>query len=86
MPLAVPSFEVTSEIGSHFELHYRQNMVTQFIAMRPILDLCEGAVRRTGALVPRRWWEQTGIDWKGAREKATERSVGAGVDVLGLGA
>ena len=47
----------------------RQNTVAQFIAMRPILDLCEGAVRRPGAQVPRRWWEQTGIDWKGGREK-----------------
>ena len=48
----------------------RQNTVAQFIVTRPILDLCEGAVRRPGARVPRRWWEQTGIDWKGAREKA----------------
>ena len=48
----------------------RQNTVTQFIATRPILDLCEKAIRRPGARVPRRWWEQTGIDWKGAREKA----------------
>ena len=33
-----------------------------------------GAVRRPSARVPRRWWEQTGIDWKGGREKvaATE--------------
>ena len=49
----------------------RQNTVAQFIVTRPILDLCEGAVRRPGARVPRRWWEQTGNDWKGAREKAT---------------
>ena len=48
----------------------RQNTVAQFIATRPILGLCEGAVRRPGARIPRRWWEQTGIDWKGGREKA----------------
>ena len=48
----------------------RQNTVAQFIATRTILDLCKGAVRRTGARVPRRWWEQTRIDWKGVREKA----------------
>ena len=48
----------------------RQNTVAQFIATRPILDLYEKAIRRPGAWVPRRWWEQTGIDWKGAREKA----------------
>ena len=48
----------------------RQNTVAQFIATRPIMDLCKGEVRRPGARVPNRWWEQTGIDWKGAREKA----------------
>ena len=48
----------------------RQNTVAQFIDTRPILGLCEGGVIRPGARVPRRLWEQTGIDWKGAREKA----------------
>ena len=52
---------------------WRQNMVAQFIATRPIMGLCEGAVRRMEARVPRRWWDQTGIDWKGAREKAEEK-------------
>ena len=45
----------------------RQNTVTQFIVTWPIQGLCEGAERRPGARVPRR---QTGINWKGAREKA----------------
>ena len=45
-------------------------MVAQFIATRPILDLCEKATRRPGAQVARRWWEQSEIDWKGARERA----------------
>ena len=48
----------------------RQNTVAQFIATRPILGLCKVAVRRPGAWVPRIRWEQTGIDWKAAREKA----------------
>ena len=48
----------------------RQNTVAQFIATRPILDLCEKANRLPGAWVARRWWEQTGIYWKGARERA----------------
>ena len=48
----------------------RQNTVAQFIATRPILGLCEVAERRRGTRVQRRWWEQTGIDWKSAREKA----------------
>ena len=33
----------------------RQNMVAQFIATRPILDLCKKSKRRPGARVPRRW-------------------------------
>ena len=48
----------------------RKNKVAQFIATRPILNLCEKANRRPGAQVPRRWWEQMGIDWNGARERA----------------
>ena len=51
----------------------RQNTVAQFIATRPILGLCEVAERRKGTRVPRRWWEQTGIYWKSAREKAKEQ-------------
>ena len=55
----------------------RQNLVAQFIATQPILDLCKKAEIRPGAQVPRGWWEQTGIDWKGVREKAeaTEEAV-----------
>ena len=49
---------------------WRQNTVAQFIATRPIMDLCKQATRRPGERVSRRWWEQTGIDLKGAREKA----------------
>ena len=50
-------------------------MVAQYIATRPILDLCEQATRRPGARVSWRWWEQTGIDLKGAQEKAAEAAV-----------
>ena len=48
----------------------RQNTVAQFVATRPILALCEGTEQRGGARVPQRWWEQTGIDWRLAREKS----------------
>ena len=51
----------------------RQNTVVQCILTRPILGICEVAVRRPGARVPRRWWEQTEIDWKAAREKAAAK-------------
>ena len=50
-------------------------MVAQFIAMWPILDLCKQATRRPGARVSRRWWEQMGVDLKGAREKAVVAAV-----------
>ena len=51
----------------------RQNTVAQFIAAQPILGLCEVAVRRPVTRFPRRWWEQTSINWKAAREKAAAK-------------
>ena len=67
----------------------RQNMVAQFNTTRPILDLCEKAVRRPGAQVPRRWWEQTGIDWipeGGQGEGGSNRRSGrASIDRHGFG-
>ena len=45
-------------------------MVVQFIATRPILGLCEVAERRQGTCVPQRWWEQSGIYFSLARDKA----------------
>ena len=56
----------------------RQNTVAQFIAMRPILGLCEVAERRGGTRVPQRWWEQPGIDWKLAREQGERAAEAAG--------
>ena len=52
---------------------WRQNTVAQFIVTQPILGLCDVAVRRPGTRVPRRWWEQTGINWKAAKEKAAAK-------------
>ena len=60
----------------------RQNMVAQFIATRPILDLCKKATRRPGTQVARRWWEQTGIDWKGARERAAVEAAEPGTEAV----
>ena len=53
----------------------RHNTVTQYIAMRPILVLCERATQRPGERVPRRWWEQGGIDWEGAKKRAAEKTT-----------
>ena len=45
----------------------RQNTVAQYIATRPILDLCERATQRAGARVSQKWWDQKGIDLKTAK-------------------
>ena len=55
----------------------RQNTVAQFIATRPTLGLCEVAERRRGTRFLQRWWEQSGIDWRLAREKAAAAQAGA---------
>ena len=44
-----------------------QITATQYIMTRPILDLYEQSVHRTGAWVSRRWWDQKGIDLEGDR-------------------
>ena len=36
----------------------RKNTVAQYIATRPIMDLCEETVRRSGTWVARIWWEK----------------------------
>ena len=56
----------------------RQNTVAQYIATRPLLDLCEGARPREGARVTLRWWEQSGIDWEKAKAKETETETTSG--------
>ena len=48
-----------------------QNMVAQFIATRPFLNLCEETTQRGRDRVTMRWWDQKGIDW----EKAKSRGV-----------
>ena len=47
----------------------RQNTVAQYIAMQPILDLCERSAWRPGARVYQRWWEQAGIYLEGAKKR-----------------
>ena len=55
-PLAAAMEEaVFEEIGVYIKR--RQNTVAQYIATRPILDLCERSVQRPGAWVSWRWWE-----------------------------
>ena len=58
----------------------RYNTVAKIIATRPILDLCKKATQRPGARVTRQWWEQTGVDWKGARERAAAAAAELGME------
>ena len=53
----------------------RPNTVAQYIAMRPILDLCERATQRLGVRVSQRWWEQEGIDLEKAKGRAAETTT-----------
>ena len=39
-----------------------QNTVTQYIATRPIMDLCLAVGWRPGAQVSKRWWDQEILD------------------------
>ena len=56
-----------TEIGK--SIANRQNTVAQYIATRPLLDLCEEARAREGTRVPLQWWNQTGIDWEAAKAR-----------------
>ena len=48
----------------------RKNAVAQYIATRPILDLCERSARRPGARVSWRWLEQASLDLEGEKKRA----------------
>ena len=53
----------------------RQNTVAQYIAIKPILELCKRSTWRPGARLSWRWWEQSGIDLEGAKKRETEAVV-----------
>ena len=46
---------------------HHQNTVAQFIATRPIMDLCMAAERRPESRVANRWWEKDGLYLEGMR-------------------
>ena len=58
----------------------RQNTVAQYIATRPLLDLCKSAREREGVKVPQSWWEQAGIDWEKAKAKGEEMDMTDGTE------
>ena len=53
------------EIG--FYIAYSHNMVAQYIATHPIMDLCLAAEQNPGMFLSRRWWEQPTLDIMGIR-------------------
>ena len=53
-------------------INNRQNTVAQYIATRPLLDLCEGTNQIGGARVSRRWWDQKEIDWEKTKARVAE--------------
>ena len=67
-----PSLEGAMEEGVLTEI--RTSILTrQYIATRPLLDLCMGARARGGAKVTLRWWEQAVIDWENLRRRERRR-------------
>ena len=70
-------------------IYLRQNTVAQYIAIRPIMDLCLVAERKPGMRLYRRWWEHPALDIMGFRagQVAAEGGggMGGGVGVEGRG-
>ena len=58
----------------------RQNTVAQYIATRPIMDLCMSEKRRPGPRVETRWWEQEGLDLEGMRAASQEAEQTEGAE------
>ena len=54
------------EMGTY--ISRRQNIVAQYIATRPIFDMCLEAERKMGSRVSMRWWEHEGIYFVGLWE------------------
>ena len=48
------------------------NTVAQYIATRPLLDLCEGINQIGWERVSRRWWDQKGVDWEKNKARVAE--------------
>ena len=53
-------------------INRRQNMFAQYIATRPLLELCKGAKQRGGARGTMRWWDQKLIYWEKAKARVEE--------------
>ena len=56
------------EVETYVSRHH--NTVEQYIATRPVMELCLEAKRRPGPKVTMRWWEQEGLDLEGIETAA----------------
>ena len=68
---------VLEEIGVYIAC--RQSMVAQYIANRPIMDLCLAAEQKPGMRLSRRWWEQPNLDIMGIRSGYAVAERGGGI-------
>ena len=53
-------------------INIRQNTIAQYIAMRPLMYLCEGAIQIGGVRVAMRWWYQKEIEWEKLKARGAE--------------
>ena len=62
-----------------------QNTATQFIATRPIIELCLAVERRQGSRAANQWWQQYRLDLEGMQTAAQEekRMEGGGEETDG---
>ena len=67
---------VLEEIGIYISRFH--NMVAQYIATRPIMDLCLAVERKPGMRLSRRWWEKTAMYTMGIRVGQVARRGGGG--------
>ena len=58
--------------GIRTSINNRQNTVAQYIATRPLLELCEGTNQIGGARVSKSWWDKKGIYWEKAKARVAE--------------
>ena len=58
------------EVETSIAFHH--NIVTQYIAIIPIMYLCLEVDRLPGTRVSKQWWEQEGLDLEGVRMVAHE--------------
>ena len=55
-----------------------QNTITQYIATRPIMELCLAAERKPGLQLSMQWWEHPALDILGIRAGNAAADVGGG--------